>query len=206
MCIPTCSQSPRRIRASRGRPCERRCSSGASRTACAGLPVDRRGHQELPEHQAGVGRAFQASRPRREPDGAEPLGSSCVGTLNRERPTLTNLRGAVMTKLKKVANPSPIVAAKTTATLSPRAFALSAQTCVGIARQEIAVPNRALALMERDGHTWRFVLSPLVVRRNAPCPRRPLASRGASHENARETKLSRPPRSGAAPRSRHTAA
>ena len=60
-----------------------------------------------------------------------------------------------MTKLKKVANPSPIVAAKTTATLSPRAFALSAQTVV--LRDKIAVPNRALALMERDGHTWRFV-------------------------------------------------
>jgi hypothetical protein len=60
-----------------------------------------------------------------------------------------------MTKPKRVVKQPPIVATKTIETPPPGAFALSAQTVV--LRETVAVPNRALALLERDGDTWHFV-------------------------------------------------
>ena len=44
---------------------------------------------------------------------------------------------------------------ETTAIAPPPPVTLSAQTLV--LRDEVAVPNRALALLERHGDSWRFV-------------------------------------------------
>lgn len=83
-----------------------------------------------------------------------------------------------MTKLKRSTNPSSVGEANTIGPPRPGAFALSAQTVVR--RDEIAVPNRALALLERDGDTWRFVRAHLWFQGTPSVAVRPRLARSRS--------------------------